>query len=201
MNELCRAACRFQGQGHSGGEDRIQEFGGIAGHGPAGPVEPIDGGGPAFQLHRLEDGRRALQSPPRVVIFPKEAEEPIAIAPRGAVVYRSLHLQTDRSAAIGEWDDPGPGAARVNADPDISLRIARRSLVRLDPGEEREARSEHRRPLQLQESRQDAAITAAVEHETSAQPHWQLALQIGGGHLHLIREEFNRAYAMAEANI
>ena len=76
-----------------------------------------------------------------------------------------------------------------------------RTVVALDPGEERDAGGDLRRLLQGEQPRQNAAVAAAVEHEAASQLEPASGLEVEDAHRDLVVGHLDRFHLVVEAHL
>jgi len=89
----------------------------------------------------------------------------------------------------------------VDADPDVAFEISRRTIVALDPGEERDAWGNLRALLQPEQPRKNASVATAVEDEAGVQLEAAVGLEIENAQRDLVACELDRLHLVVEADV
>ncbi|EEG23110.1 hypothetical protein EIKCOROL_02245 [Eikenella corrodens ATCC 23834] len=162
----------MHGDGDAGGEDGVEEFGGVAQEGEVAAVQGFDVGGVAFDVAEGE------------VVFPLglaqnarehgdfggiAAQDGFGIAQAGKAFGQADHA--DGAAVVAEGDEPEPYVAvhRVGGDEDFAAVETGVGDVVVDVGEVGFAHGQVGRGVEVEQAGEDASVAAGVEHEAGGE--------------------------------
>ena len=160
-------ARRAHGDGHAGGEHRVEEFRGVAEQRKARTVQGFDVGRVAADGARRGIPHGVFQHAGQAWGFSDEAAQALIQILDAAFEVFGCRDHAHRATAVAERDGPEPDIAvdRMGGDEDFFPLEGRAVDMVFDVGEHRLAHREIRRCFKVQQARQHAAVAAGIEHE------------------------------------
>ncbi|MNF73202.1 hypothetical protein D3C84_551970 [compost metagenome] len=167
MQHASSHAGRAHGDGDARGEDRIEEFRCVAQQGKTRTVQGFDVGRVAANGSGFGVPHGVVQHAGQAWRLGNETAQAV-VEVVGATFEMLLGGDyADRAAPVAERNGPEPDIAfcRVGGDENLGAVEVRAVDAVFDVGEHGLAHREVRRSLKLEQTRQDSAVAAGVEHE------------------------------------